>query len=464
MDETPNSPQDLVALAEDRQKRERERKESKEQTRLEEARQSLKAALSESSWSALGIDPDAATARDSGVFAEGVFSYAGEEWNCEAYSSDNRRDGVKLIVQLGNGFYLSEKLRSPHYPGEGDAYQGDNAAAVGSLLASLPTQKALAAEKRAEQEKERLDKALSKAAYAFNTTYSASYLRGNLARADDFRAEIHKGTAQRERFEEMISDARKAASEKEAEASEKEAEAAERKRRAAELLEKVKKVADDQLEAQDDYDERCRRYAEEQAGAYFFAWTAQEIRYCPALTAEAISALRSSAAYYGGESGDEYAGAYDAVRDALVQKITALLPESGVAGQEELRYQHFDQLGYNGTTTPVTIGAFIDCKQVDYDEHDASESMVYHRTVPVGRSVVNLPPRLPNLEAVATRVRERAPKQPTPFDGRLQEAGVSDGDLDLLPHDERIAAQRGAYRFLAGESSNFDPYYDDLPW
>ena len=255
----------------------------------------------------------------------------------------------------------------------------------------------------------------------------------------------------------MISEAEKSASEQETQA-------AERDQRVAELLEKVKSVAEDQFEAQDAYDERCRRYAEEKAGAYFFGWTALEIRYCPALTAEAISALRSSARYYGGETGDEYAGAYDAVRDALVQKITALPPESGEAAQCELRYQHFDQLGYNGTTTPVTIGALIDSTQVDYEEHDASESMAYHRTVPVGRSFVNLPPRLPNLEAVATRIRDRAPKQPTPFDGRLQKAGVSDQDLDLLPHDERIAAQRGAYRFLAGESSNFDPYYDDLPF
>ena len=73
MPEKPNTPQDLVALAEDRQKKEREEKESKEQARLKEAREALKFALPEGSWDALGIDPEAAEARDSGVFAKGYF-------------------------------------------------------------------------------------------------------------------------------------------------------------------------------------------------------------------------------------------------------------------------------------------------------------------------------------------------------------------------------------------------------
>ncbi|MGB3634996.1 MAG: hypothetical protein WA982_13210, partial [Rubrobacteraceae bacterium] len=351
MPERPNIPQDLVALAEDCQKKEREQKESKEQARLKEAREALKFALPEGSWNALGIDPEAAEARDSGVFAKGKFSYAAEEWACEAYASGVQRDGVKLTVDLDNGFYLPERLKSLYHHGERDVYQRENAAAVGSLLMDLPSQKALAAQKRAAKEKERLDKAISKAASAFNTTYSASYLRDNLARADEFRTEIPDGTPQRGRLEQMISEAQKAASEKEAVAAEKEAEAAERKRRAAEILEKVKSVAEDQLEAQVAYDGWCRRYAEEQAEKHFFAWTAQEIRYCPALTAEAISALRSSARYYGGETGDEYAGAYDAVKDALVQKIVALNVRA--AADHEPGAYLFDRLGYDGTRTPL---------------------------------------------------------------------------------------------------------------
>ena len=452
--EAPKRPEDLVALAEACVEQEAKEKQQRTQTHLQQARKALNDALPKGAWTVLGIDPEAAQAHESGVLAKGTFDYAGEEWACEAYVGGARnRDGVRLTIHVGHGYVLREQLKAPYH----DVDRAINAAAVGSLLPSLAQEKTRAAEKREAKEQEQIDAALSRAANAFRTTYSADYLRRNLEQADSYRDGIPEASPQRERLEEMISEAEKAASEQEAQA-------AERARRQEEVLGKVKKVADEHLAAVETYDSECRAYAEEKAGAYFFAWSTLEVRYCPALPAETLSALRSSAAYYGGESGDEYAGAYDAVRDALVQKITALPPESGVAGQGELRYQHFDQLGYNGTTTPVTIGAFIDSTQVDYEEHDPSESMVYHRTVPVGRSVVNLPPRLPNLEAVATRIRERAPKQPTPFDGRLQEAGVSDGDLDLLPHDERIAAQRGAYRFLAGESSNFDPYYDDLPW
>lgn len=453
---TPSTPQDLVALAEDRRKKEREQKDSKEQTRLQEARQSFKAALPEGSWAALGIVPDAAEARDSGVFAEGTFSYADNEWACEAYTPGNQRDGVKLTVQLGNGFYLSEKLRSAYYSGESDAYQGENATAVGSLLADLPAQKALADEKQVAQEKERLDKVLSKAAYAFNTTYSAEYLRGNLARTDEFQTSFPEDAPQRERLEEMIYQAEQAAAEKEAEADE-------REKRAAEVLEKVKGVAAEQLAAVEDYDERCRRYAEEKAGAYFFGWTAQEIRYCPGFTAEAVSALAGSAAYYGGETGDEYAGAYDAVSNALVQKVVALNVRA--AAEHEPGAYLFDRLGYNGTRTTLVIGALLDATELSFPAHDATESMAYHRSVPVGRFYVNVPGVQVGSKAIAERIVKGVPEQPTPFDERLREAGISEDYLELLPTEERNAFRCNAYRFLAGATDHVDPYYDlDTPF
>lgn len=455
---TPSSPQDLVALAENRQKKEREQKESKEQTRLEEARQFLKAALPEGSWSALGIDPDAAEARDSGVSAKGTFSYADEEWDCEAYASGSQRDGVKLTVQLGNGFYLSENLRSPHYSGEGGAYREDNAARVGSLLADLPAQKALAAEKRAAKEKERLDKALYKAGYAFNTTYPADYLRDSLKRADEFRTQLPDDTPQRERLEKLISEAERAAEKKEAVATE-------REKRAAEVMEKVRSVAAEHLAAVEDYDERCRRYAEEKAGAYFFGWTAQEVRYCPGFTAEAISALAGSARYYGGETGDEYAGAYDAVSNALVQKVVALNVRPASLADHEPGAYLFDQLRFDGTRSPLVIGALLDVTELSFPEHDATESMSYHRSVPVGRFYVNLPGAQVGSKAIAERIAEGVPEQPTPFDERLREAGFTEEDKQLLPHVEREAVYREAYRFLAGMADHFLPYYDpDIPF
>lgn len=460
MTDTPKGTNDLVALAERRSEREREKQRTKEQARLAEARKILKSVLAESHWAALGIDPEAAVPKDSGVVARGSFSHEGENYPCEAYASTSRRGGVKLTVDLGHGFVVSERLGSPHYTGD-ETYQEGNAAEIGSLIVSLPAQKALAAEKRAKADKKRLEKALSKASYAFNTTYSASYLRESLARSEEFREGIPEETPERKRLEEMISAAKAAAEEMEA------SEAA-RERRVTEVLGKAKSTAAGQLAAVEDYDERCRRYAAEQAEEHFFAWAAQEVRYCPAFTAQAIAALASSATYHGpdNEAEDEYAGTDDALREALVDRVVAVNLRAAPATEvHEPGTYLLDSLGYDGTRTPLVVGAFLDSTEISFPEHDLTRPMSYHRSVNVGNFYVNVPAVSGDAEGVLKKIAAGAPEKPASFEERLREAGVPEEDLELLPYEQRNAVSRGAYRFLAGVAEDYDPYDDpDLPY
>ena len=300
---------------------------------------------------------------------------------------------------------MTERLKVPHYPNEAAGrLHKQNAALLGALIRSLPAKKAQAAKKRAEQEKKRLGDVLSKAGYALNTRYSADYLRDGLARAGEFREQLPEGTDLRRRLEEMIEEAERVASELEARA-------ADRDSRAQEVHQKVHATATEQLAAQDVYEEECRAYAEEKAGAYFFGWSAQEVRYCPAFTAEALVVLAGKAAgSYGSDPEDEYAAAYDAVREALVRKTVAL-PVRAAADHVPGSYL-FDELGHDGSRTPLLVGAFLDAKERPYTEHDASGEMAYHRTVRVGRSCVNLPPLLKNLDAVAKRILDGRPEDP----------------------------------------------------
>lgn len=249
-----------------------------------------------------------------------------------------------------------------------------------------------------------------------------------------------------------------------------EASEAARERRVTEVLEKVKTVAAGQLAAVEDYDERCRLYAEEKAGAYFFGWAAQEVRYCPAFTTPAISALASSAAYCraGSEAEDEYAGTYDAVsdavRDALVQKVVAVnlraAPATPATEDHEPGAYLLDQLGYDGTRTPLVVGAFLDASEVSFPEHDLTRPMSYHRSVNVGNFYVNVPAVSGDAEDVLTRIAAKAPEKPASFDERLRGAGVSEEDAEMLPYEQRNAVGRNAYRCLAGITEDDDPYDD----
>jgi chaperonin cofactor prefoldin len=452
------SPEDLVSIADTAHEAERETQTEQREADLLEARRVLASALSPEHWDALGVNPDAAEQDGTRVRVRGSFSYAGDDWSLAASASKTGRDGACVRIDVGSGYSLTGRLKLPRYPDEaaGSLHQ-QNAALLGTLIRSLPAQKAEAAEKRAEEEKKRLGDVLSKAGYALNTRYSAEYLRDGLARADEFREQLPEGTVQRRRLEEMIEEAERVASELEARA-------ADRERRVKEILQKVRAAAAEQLAAQEVYEEECRAYAEEKAGAYFFGWSAQEVRYCPAFTAKALVVLAGKAAgSYGSDPEDEYAAAYDAVREALVRKTIAL-PVRAAADYEPGSYL-FDELGHDGSRTPLLVGAFLDAKERLYTEHDDSGEMAYHRTVRVGRSCVNLPPLLKNLDAVAKRILDGRPEDPPTFRDRLAQAGVTEEDVELLDHPQREAIGRGDYRYLAGEDSAFDPYYDpDIPF
>ncbi|MGB3635077.1 MAG: hypothetical protein WA982_13620, partial [Rubrobacteraceae bacterium] len=89
----------------------------------------------------------------------------------------------------------------------------------------------------------------------------------------------------------------------------------------------------------------------------------------------------------------------------------------------------------------------------------------YHRSVPVGRFYVNVPGVQVGSKAIAKRITEGVPEQPTDFEERLSEAGICEEDKELLPHVEREAVHRNAYSFLAGATDHFLPYYDpDIPF